>query len=146
MNTLEVDMVTFAHVTDMICFEKAIVWLDWVYEKYVDQACITSAPPSAAYMRQWTGSSLVQIMACRLFGVKPLPEPMLPYCELDPWEPISVKFEHHFHSIRCIWKFRLPNWQPFCPGGGGGGGGGGGIKLTLRASVCGCLKRRGSNP
>ena len=33
--------------------------------------------PSAAYMRQWTGSALVQVMACRLFGAKPLPEPML---------------------------------------------------------------------
>ena len=28
-------------------------------------------------MRQWTGSALVQVMACRLFGAKPLPEPML---------------------------------------------------------------------
>ena len=28
--------------------------------------------PSDAYMRSWTGSSLVQIMACRLNGAKPL--------------------------------------------------------------------------
>ena len=34
---------------------------------------------SDAYMRRWTGSSLVQIMACRLFGAKPLSEPMLEY-------------------------------------------------------------------
>ena len=27
------------------------------------------SPPSAAYTRQWTGSTLVQAMACRLFGV-----------------------------------------------------------------------------
>ena len=26
---------------------------------------------------------LVQVMACRLFGAKPLPEPMLAYCQLD---------------------------------------------------------------
>ena len=39
-----------------------------------------SSPPSAAYMRQWTGPALVQIMACRLFGAKPLSEPMLEYC------------------------------------------------------------------
>ena len=32
--------------------------------------------PNAAYMRQWTVSALVQVMACRLFGSKPLPEPM----------------------------------------------------------------------
>ena len=34
---------------------------------------LNSSPPSAAYMRQWMGSALVQIMACRLFGAKPLP-------------------------------------------------------------------------
>ena len=33
---------------------------------------IDSSPPSAAYMRQWIGSGLVQIMACRLFGAKSL--------------------------------------------------------------------------
>ena len=42
-----------------------------------------SSPPSAAYMRQWTGSSLVQVMACRLFGAAPLSEPILAYCQLD---------------------------------------------------------------
>ena len=63
---------------------------------------INSSPPSAAYMRQWTVWALVQVMACRLFGAKPLPEPMLAYCQLDPWEQFSVKFEsefYHFHSI-----------------------------------------------
>ena len=35
-------------------------------------------------MRQWNGSALVQVMACRLFGAKSLPKPMLPYCQLDP--------------------------------------------------------------
>ena len=39
---------------------------------------------SAAYMRHWTGSVLVQIMACRLFGAKPLSKPMLGCCQLDP--------------------------------------------------------------
>ena len=42
------------------------------------------SPPSAAYMRQWIGPALVQIMACRLFGAKPLSKPMLDYCQLDP--------------------------------------------------------------
>ena len=35
-------------------------------------------------------------MACRLFGAKPLPEPMLAYWQLDTWEQISVKFESEF--------------------------------------------------
>ena len=38
---------------------------------------IDAYPPSAAYMAQWTGLSLVQVMICRLFGAKPLHEPML---------------------------------------------------------------------
>ena len=45
---------------------------------------LNSSPPSAAYMRQWAQQALVQVMACRLFGAKPLPEPMLAYCQLDP--------------------------------------------------------------
>ena len=44
-------------------------------------------------MHQWTGSALVQVMACHLFGAKPLPEPMLVYWQLDSWEQISVEFE-----------------------------------------------------
>ena len=71
-------------------------------------------------MRQWTGSSLVQVMACRLFGAKPLPEPILAHCELNSWEHISVKFDsecYHFHSRWRNWKCRLPQWRPSCPGG-----------------------------
>ena len=37
----------------------------------------SSPPPSVAYIRQWTWSALVQIMACRLIGAKPLSGPML---------------------------------------------------------------------
>ena len=32
-------------------------------------------------------------MACRLFGDKPLSDPMIVYCQLDPYEQISVKIE-----------------------------------------------------
>ena len=80
---------------------------------------INSSHPSAAYMRQRTGSPLVKIKACRQFGAKPLPEPMLAYCQLDSWEHVSVKFEYkfcHFHSRKCNWECHLPKWRPFCPG------------------------------
>ena len=40
-------------------------------------------PQSAAYMRQWIGSALVQMMAWRLFGDKPLSKPVLSYCQLN---------------------------------------------------------------
>ena len=51
-----------------------------------------SSPRSAAYIRQRTGSALVQVIACRLSGAMPPHEPMLAYCQLDSWEEISVKF------------------------------------------------------
>ena len=51
---------------------------------HVYNKSINSSPPSAAYMHQWIGSSLVQIMACRLLGPKSLSKPMLSYCQLNP--------------------------------------------------------------
>ena len=35
-------------------------------------------------------------MACRQVDGKPLPKPMLVYCQLDSWEQVSVKFESEF--------------------------------------------------
>ena len=37
-------------------------------------------------VRQWTRSSIIQVMACRLFGTKPLPGPVMKYRQLDPCE------------------------------------------------------------
>ena len=34
-------------------------------------------------MRHWPGSSLAKLMACRLLGTRPLPEPILIHCQLD---------------------------------------------------------------
>ena len=56
--------------------------------------------------------SLVQIMACRLFGAKPLSEPMMLYSQLDRKEHISVKFYLKLkscHSTKCTWKCLLRN-------------------------------------
>ena len=44
---------------------------------------VDSSAPSAAFMLQWIGSTLVQIMGCRLFGAKLLSNPVLYYCQLD---------------------------------------------------------------
>ena len=46
----------------------------------VRQSDINLSPHSAANMRQLIESALVQIMACRLFGAKPLSISMLCYC------------------------------------------------------------------
>ena len=73
---------------------------------------INSSPARAAYMCQWTESALLQIMACRLFRTRPLSEPMLVYCHLDPNEQTSMKFESKyktFHSWKCFWKCCLLN-------------------------------------
>ena len=63
-------------------------------------------------MRHQPRPSLVQIVACRLFGAEPLSERMLYYCQLDPQEQISVKLFSkfkYFHSRKFIWKCRLEN-------------------------------------
>ena len=46
-------------------------------------------------------------MACRLFGAKPLSEPMLLYCQLDPNKHISVKSYlkfKSFHPRKCTFE------------------------------------------
>ena len=45
---------------------------------------LTPLPLSAAYMHQWIGYAMVQIMARRLFGAELLSEQTLGYCQLDP--------------------------------------------------------------
>ena len=71
----------------------AIIWdamkFIWRYCNYV--FAVTSSPPSAAYMRQWIGTALVQIMVCRLFGAKPSSKPILAYSQLDHKAHILVK-------------------------------------------------------
>ena len=58
------------------------------FGKYAISDCpfILLFPPSAVYMRRWIGSALIREMVSRLFGAKPLPEPVLTYNQLDPWE------------------------------------------------------------
>ena len=68
-------------------------------------------------MRQRTGSALVQILACRLVGAKPLPEPMRMHCQLGPSEQTSVKFGNTNFSFRKMYlKMSYGKWWPFCLG------------------------------
>ena len=65
-------------------------------------------------------------MACRLFGAKPLPEPILPYCQLDPKEHISVNFDSKYELFidqnaleNVVWEmaailFRGDELNAFC--------------------------------
>ena len=55
-------------------------------------------------------------MACRLSGAKPLSESLLPHCQIDTKEHISVKFHlnfNGFHSRKCTWKCCLRNGGQF---------------------------------
>ena len=60
---------------------------------------INSSPPSAAYIRQENRPALVQLMACRPLGAKPLPEPVLTCCQLDHWEITSLKFQSTYKTF-----------------------------------------------
>ena len=68
------------------------------YMDVITHAClqlteVNTTPANATYMRQIPGLVLVQIIACRLFSAKLLPEPILTRCQSDPKEQISVKME-----------------------------------------------------
>ena len=77
---------------------------------------VNSCPPSAAYMCQRITSALVQIMACHLFGAKPLSKPMLAYCQLDHRNKLQRNFNQNtkiFIHEKCIWKYQLQNGNHF---------------------------------
>ena len=106
---------------DLICF-KVELNLKLRQKRYttLENQHNNPSSQSAAYMRQWIGSALIQIMACSLFGTKPLSKQVLGYCQLDPKEQTSVKFESKyktFHSRKCIWlKRSLRNGGHFVRG------------------------------
>ena len=60
--------------------------------------------------------SLVHVMACRLFGARPLFEPMLTYSQLDYWEQTSGKIlkYNNYNSAKYTRKCRLQKCRPFC--------------------------------
>ena len=63
------------------------VYSEWGLLKYATQLgvlFINSSLRSTAYICQWIRSAVVHIMACRLFGAKPLSQPILGYCKLEP--------------------------------------------------------------
>ena len=72
---------------------------------WLNDDCIsysTQCRLSGRYMCQWTGPSLVQIMACRLFSAKPLSQPIPVHCQLcqlAPREQIQVKFETKYDNF-----------------------------------------------
>ena len=81
---------------------------------------LNSSPPSDAYMRQWTVSALVQIMACRLFGASG-----------TNFSEFSIKIQK-FSFMKIYLKLSSAKRRPFCAGvgvGWGWGVGGGGVNI-----------------
>ena len=79
---------------------------------------VNSSPLSNAYKRQWIGSALVQIMACRLFGAKPSSKPMLRLLSIGPlgtnFNEILVEIQNlSFPKLHLTTPF--VKWRPFCP-------------------------------
>ena len=60
-------------------------------------------------MRQWTGPTLIQVMAWRLLSAKPLPEKMLPYCQLKLGNKLQWNLNQNIKLLfmKCTWKCRL---------------------------------------
>ena len=76
----------FAHSTTVITMK--ITYLDRVTHIWVIDA----------YTCHWTWSSLLQVMACRLYGAKTLPEPLMNYCKLT----LENQLQANFHQIRIF--------------------------------------------
>ena len=80
----------FLNVLLTVILHRVRWWLgaEYMTSHYLNQCSPNSLThicgTSATYTRQWFRWALVQIMACRLFGAKPLSEPKLGYCQLDP--------------------------------------------------------------
>ena len=54
------------------------------------------------------------MMDYRLFGVKPLFDPLLDYWRLNPWEQISVKFESKYNIFKEMnLKTSFAKWKLF---------------------------------
>ena len=90
--------------------------ISYVSDKRGYSLDFNSSPPSAASMRRWIGSALFQILACCLFGTKPLSNPTLGYCQFDSYEQTSGKFFikiQNFSFPKMHLKISSAKWRPF---------------------------------
>ena len=84
--------------------------------------CVIPALLSAKFyyksMRHWTGPSLVQIMACRLFDVKPLTKLLICHHQSHPkkWNSVKNIEIKQFPLVNLCVKLPSLSFTPFCPG------------------------------
>ena len=87
-------------------------------------------PHSAAYVRRWIGSALLQIMVCRLFGTKPLSGQTFRYSEELSPGPLVYRntLQWNFNQNRKLFihgnasEFIVCELAAILSRGGGGGG------------------------
>ena len=78
-----------------------------IYEQFYIIWYTVDFKPIVAYWRCMISLAFdipVQIMVCRLFGFKPLPEPIPTNDKLNPDKHTSVKFEMKTLKRKCISK------------------------------------------
>ena len=63
------------------------------------------------FIRHWTWAKMVQVTACRLYGTKPHPQPLLTYSKRDLEEQIEVKFEPKYPTFL---QENACKCQPYC--------------------------------
>ena len=76
-----------------------------------------SSLPSAAYVRQWIGSALIQIMAYRLFSTKPLSKPIVNWTFRNKLQWNFTQSTNIFLDENASEIYRLRSGGHFCPGG-----------------------------
>ena len=88
-----------------------------VYLQY--HSDITSLLPGDAIRCHRCGSTLGQVMACRLFSTKPLPESLLIYCPLHNYEEDLMKLGSNASTVfqKNVFKSRLHNEDHFVQAG-----------------------------
>ena len=73
---------------------------------------LTTLRPGEICTHWSTGSPLVQVMACRRFSGKPLPESMMTWCKLNTHSHILMTFQSKhiiFHPRKLICKYPQQN-------------------------------------
>ena len=87
-----------------------LLWVQWAEPFEVDQCMYT-------FSHWLPGSSFVNVMACHLFGTKPLSDPIITYSRLDPLKTISSETwtKTMIFSVKKI-HLKMPSAKqgPFC--------------------------------
>ena len=73
----------FAHI-----YNCCIICALWMGGSHIYEAGLSNPLYSASWLRSIKRSSLIQIMACRLLGAEPLPEPIMNYCKWGLWNKL----------------------------------------------------------